>query len=159
MRNSGVSFGELLWEPWEHSRVGNTPRRGASAVRVGYRAANGELVDTSLDRVVLDELVGSRPVREFRWYRGRRYYSGWYWSSTMQRLVAYESRLEMARVMLADFDRRVIAIASQPFRLIGADGRRIRRHVPDILLIDVDGGVTVVDVKDPGIFESMFRHR
>jgi hypothetical protein len=106
-------------------------------------------VDTSLDRVMLDELAGGRPVREFRWYRGQKHYSGWYWSSTMRRLVAYESRLEMARVMLADFDCRVTAIASQPFRLIGADGQRIRRHVPDILLVDVDGGVTVVDVKDP----------
>ena len=51
--------------------------------------------------------------------------------------------------MLADFAPDVIAIAAQPFRLIGADGDRIRRHVPDILLVDADGGVTVVDVKAP----------
>src|SRR5262249_10556268 len=47
------------------------------------------------------------------------------------------------------FDPEVIAIAAQPFRLIGADGARIRRHVPDILLVDADGGVTIVDVKAP----------
>jgi hypothetical protein len=51
--------------------------------------------------------------------------------------------------MLADFAPDVIAIAAQPFRLIGADGERIRRHVPDVLLVDVNGGVIVVDVKAP----------
>jgi hypothetical protein len=34
-------------------------------------------------------------------------------------LVAYESRLELARVMLADQDRDVVAIAAQPFQLAG----------------------------------------
>lgn len=116
--------------------VGNRPRRGASAIRLEYRAANGDAIDTFLDRVVLDELVDSKPVREFRWYQGRKHYSGWYWSSTMERLVVYESRLELARIMLADFAPEIIAIAAQPFRMIGADGQRIRRHVPDILLVD-----------------------
>jgi Phage integrase family len=64
---------------------------------------------------------------------GRKHYSGWYWSSTTDGLVVYESRLELARIMLADFAPEVIAIEAQPFRLIGADGHRIRSHVPDIL--------------------------
>jgi hypothetical protein len=124
-------------------------KKGAAAVRVQYRQAAGQVVDTTLDHAVLGELAGSAPVREFRWYRGQPHYSGWYWSSTMQGLVAYESRLELARIMLADFDPQVTAIAGQPFRLIGADGTRIRRHVPDILLLTADGGATVVDVKSP----------
>jgi hypothetical protein len=33
----------------------------------------------------------------------------------MGQLVAYESRLELARLILADFDPRVLAIAAQPF--------------------------------------------
>jgi hypothetical protein len=114
---------------------------------VRYRRADGEFVDTTLDRVVVDEVAGGLPVREFRWHKGMRHYSGWYWSSTVGRLVAYESRLELARIMLADFDRGVVAVAAQPFQLVGADGGRIRRHVPDVLLVDRDGGVTVVDVK------------
>jgi hypothetical protein len=118
-------------------------------VKVQYRATRGELVEATLDGVVLDDLASSVPVREFRSYRGRKHYSGWYWSSTTDGLVVYESRLELARLMLADFAPDVIAIAAQPFRLIGADGERIRRHVPDILLVDVNGGVTVVDVKAP----------
>jgi len=106
-------------------------------------------VDTTLDQAVLAELAGSLPVREFRWHKGQRHYSGWYWSSTMNGLVVYESRLELARIMLADFDLNVTAIAGQPFRLIGTDGTRIRRHVPDILLMTADGGAVVVDVKSP----------
>jgi len=62
-------------------------------------------------------------------------------------LVAYESRLELARVMLADYDRNVVAIAAQPFQLTGSNGRRLRRHVPDFLLMSPAGEVTVVDVK------------
>jgi hypothetical protein len=65
-------------------------RRGAATVRVQCRSSNGEAADTTLDRVTLDELVGGLPVREFRWYRGRKHYSGWYWSSTTGRLAAYE---------------------------------------------------------------------
>jgi hypothetical protein len=85
-------------------------------------------------------------VREFGWHEGRRHYPGWYWCATGQRLVVYESRLELARIMLADFDPAVTAVAAQPFRLTGRDGSRVRRHVPDVLLAGADGGVTVVDV-------------
>jgi hypothetical protein len=116
---------------------------------VKYRRVDGEFVDTTLDRVVVDELAGGLPVREFRWYKGRRHYSGWYWSATVERLVAYESRLELARIMLADHDREVVAIAAQPFQVIGQCAGRVRRHVPDLLLVGRDGGVRVVDVKAP----------
>jgi hypothetical protein len=119
----------------------------AGDVQLRYRRADGEFADTTLERAVVDDLVAGLPVREFRWYRGRRHYSGWYWSSTTGRLVAYESRLELARVMLADQDRDVVAIAAQPFQLTGLDGGRIRRHVPDFLLVNGAGAVTVVDVK------------
>ena len=75
-------------------------RRGAAAVSIQYRAGSGEAIDTTLDRVKLDELTKGLPVREFRWYRGRMHYSGWYWSSITNGLVVYESRLELARIWL-----------------------------------------------------------
>ena len=105
-------------------------------------------------------MLAGLPVREFRSYKGRLHYSGWYWSSTLARLVVYESRLELARIMLADFDPSVTGIAAQPFLLTGPDQGRTRRHVPDLLLMSADGGVTVVDVKaasrmgDPGVREQ-----
>lgn len=39
-------------------------------------------------------------------------------------MVVYESRLELARIMLADFDPIVVAIAAQPLQLNGSDGSR-----------------------------------
>jgi len=58
----------------------------AGCVQLRYRRADGEFTDTTLERVVVDDLLAGFPVREFRWYKGRRHYSGWYWSSTMGRL-------------------------------------------------------------------------
>lgn len=123
----------------------STTRGGKVSVR--YRQADGQFVETDLDRLVVGEVAGGLPVRDFRWYKGRRHYSGWYHAATVGRLVAYESRLELARILLADFDRNVVEIAAQPFHLAGPDGDRIRRHVPDLLLVHDDGLVTVVDVK------------
>jgi hypothetical protein len=123
--------------------------QGAGFVRVRYRSGTGDVVDTTLDRVDVGEVVAGLPVREFRWVKGQRHYSGWYWSATTGGLVVYESRLEMARIMLADFCPDVVGIAAQPMQLVGTDGDRTRRHVPDLLLVHADGGVTVVDVKSP----------
>jgi hypothetical protein len=119
----------------------------AGAVQVKYRRADGAFVETTLNRLAVEDVVRGRPVREFRWYKGRCHYSGWYFSSTIDGLVAYESRLELARILLADHDRAVVGIAAQPLQLVGWDRSRLRRHVPDLLLVDADGGITVVDVK------------
>ena len=62
-------------------------------------------------------------------------------------LVGYESLLERDRLMLADFDRDVVAVASQPFGVSGRDADVLRRHVPDYLLLRRDGSADVVDVK------------
>lgn len=128
--------------------VGRATTSGRT-VQVRYRRADGEPVETELDRLVVSEVLAGRPVREFRWYRGQRHYSGWYHAATVGGLVAYESRLELARILLADFDRNVVGLAAQPFQLTGPDGDRIRRHVPDLLLVHADGLVAVVDVKAP----------
>ena len=60
--------------------------------------------------------------------------------------MVYESRLELARLLLADFDPQVAAIAAQPF-CDGAVGRPERRHAPDFLLIGRTARVRVVNVK------------
>ncbi len=45
------------------------------------------------------------PWRTTRSARGQVHYPGWYWSATTGSHVIYESRLELARLLLADFDR------------------------------------------------------
>jgi hypothetical protein len=118
-----------------------------SEVAVRFRGGDGEFVDTTLRRLPVEDVLAGRPVREFRSWKGRRHYSGWYWSCTTGAHVVYESRLELARILLADQDLGVVGIAAQPFLLEGVDGCRVRRHVPDLLLAHVDGALTVVDVK------------
>ncbi|MEU4359640.1 TnsA-like heteromeric transposase endonuclease subunit [Streptomyces virginiae] len=129
--------------------AGDADATDCRTVRVTYRRANGRLVEAPLDRIPVDEVAGGLPVREFRWYRGRKHYSGWYHASTTGRMVAYESRLELARILIADFAGDIAQIAAQPFQLVGSDGTRVRRHVPDLFLVHADGLVTVVDVKAP----------
>jgi hypothetical protein len=147
-------------------QVGSVSRAGGGSVRdeqdvvVRYRRSDGRFTDTSLQRLPVEDVLAGLPVREFRSYRGQRHYSGWYWSATTGGHVVYESRLELARILLADRDPDVVAIAAQPFLLEGSDGERMRRHVPDVLLGHADGAVTVVDVKaaarvaDPAVVEQ-----
>lgn len=126
----------------------------AGHVGVRYRGDDGELVDTTLDRVDLTSVLEGGPVRRFRSHKGQRHYSGWYWSSTMGRHLVYESRLELSRLLLADFDPTVWGIAAQPFQWTGPDGGRVRAHVPDLLLVGAGGAVVVVDVKRPDLIEE-----
>jgi hypothetical protein len=61
--------------------------------------------------------------------------------------VVYESRLELARLLLADFDRLVTAIWAQPCRLVATVDGKQRHHVPDFLFASPTGEVTVLNVK------------
>jgi TnsA endonuclease-like protein len=129
--------------------------------QVSVRDTAGGVSTCALAVVDAGTLAAGRPWRVFRWRQGQAHYSGWYWCATTGGHVVYESRLELARLMLADFDRRVVAIAAQPFLVTADHGNRRRRHVPDFLLIDVDGLVTVVNVKpseqlaDPKVAEAL----
>ncbi|MFD3483479.1 TnsA-like heteromeric transposase endonuclease subunit [Streptomyces sp. NPDC058665] len=93
------------------------------------------------------ELLGAAvPWRTFRWHKGQRHYSGTYWSATVDGHVIYESRLELGRLLFADFDPGVRHIVAQPFLLKVVLGGKVRKHIPDYLLLAEQGPV-VVDVK------------
>ena len=98
-------------------------------------------------------LTAAMPWRTFRWYRGQKHYSGIYWSSTESSHVIYESRLELSRLLYADHDAAVHRIVAQPFLLKAVVGGRLRRHVPDFLLVD-DQGPVVVDVKPAALLDN-----
>lgn len=116
-------------------------------VRLSFRDPADAVHETELVMARVTDLVAGRPWRVFRWHRDQAHYSGWYWSATMGGHVVYESRLELARLLLADFDPRVVSIAAQPFLVSGCFEGRVRRHVPDFLVVDRDGLVSVVNVK------------
>ena len=106
------------------------------------------MVDGSTREMPLADLsaavvLSTVPWRSVRSHRGQRHLPGWYWSATTGGYVLYESRLELARLLLGDFDSDVVGIAAQPLLVRDAD----RRHVPDFLLARADGSVLVVNVK------------
>lgn len=119
----------------------------AGDARVSFRDAAGRESAADLAVISAGVLAAGRPWRVFRWRQGQAHYSGWYWSATTGGHVVYESRLELARLLLADFDPAAAVIAAQPFLVTAPSGGRTRRHVPDFLVIDRDGGVCVVNVK------------
>lgn len=114
---------------------------------LGIRLRSGRVLEDLEWAGVSPEWFGrSVPWRAFRWHQGQRHYSGFYWSSTMHDHVIYESRLELSRLLYADFDPAVRAIFAQPFLLSAQVEGRSRRHVPDFLLL-TDAVPVVVDVK------------
>jgi hypothetical protein len=128
---------------------------------VSVRSEDGTQIDGPLAALRAEQVLGGKPWRIFRNRHGQRHFSGFYWSATTGGFVVYESRLELARLLLADFDPAVVGIAAQPFRLQDRVGGQTRRHVPDFLLKNSDHSVTVVNVKpalrlaDPKITEAL----
>ncbi|WP_367539585.1 TnsA-like heteromeric transposase endonuclease subunit [Streptomyces globisporus] len=117
------------------------------AATVSMRRRNGQVVE---DRFWATEparsLASTMPWRTFRWHKGQKHYSGTYWSATMRDHVIYESRLELTRLLFADFDPAVRGIVAQPFLLKAVLEAKVRRHIPDYLLLTGQVPV-VVDVK------------
>jgi hypothetical protein len=147
----------------DHVRGGQdadgTRSRGPS---VSLRLRDGKTVpDRPLRQVTSAQVISAAPWRMTRSARGQTHYPGFYWSATAGGHVIYESRLELACLLLADFDPDVVAIAAQPFLLRAAVGGRVRRHVPDFLLVRANRTVQVVNVKpaarlaDPGVAEAL----
>jgi hypothetical protein len=118
----------------------------AELATVSFRTESGVVEDKPWAGVDSSALSGTVPWRKFRWHKGQRHYSGAYWSATMRGHVVYESRLELSRLIFADFDQAVDRILAQPFLLkVKVDGK-VRKHVPDYFLA-TECGPVVVDVK------------
>ncbi|MFJ5224264.1 TnsA-like heteromeric transposase endonuclease subunit [Streptomyces sp. NPDC088400] len=119
----------------------------AAPVRLSVRRGDEAVVeDLEWSSVPLGLLREARPWRTFRWFQGQQHYSGTYWSATVGDHVIYESRLELGRLLFADFAREVRHIVAQPFLLKADVDGKLRKHIPDYLLLTDDGPV-VVDVK------------
>jgi hypothetical protein len=128
---------------------------------VSLRLPDGTASERPLRQVTADHVIRAAPWRMTRSARGQAHYPGYYWSATASGHVIYESRLELARLLLADFDPGVAAIAAQPFLLRAPADGRVRRHVPDFLLLLADQTVQAVNVKpaarlaDPAVAEAL----
>jgi hypothetical protein len=117
---------------------------------VSLRMADGSEVRRPLRDVRARQVVEAVPWRGPRSARGQAHYPGYYWSSTTSSRVIYESRLELARLLIADFDLAVVAIAAQPFWLRARADGRVRRHVPGFFLLRAGQSAVVINVKPAG---------
>jgi hypothetical protein len=108
----------------------------------------GEVAERARQWCAVDaaDLSSALPWRTFLWYKGQNHHSGAWWTATEQDLVIYESRLELARLLYADFDISVHHMVAQPFLLSATVIGVGRKHIPDYLLFTHTGPV-VVDVK------------
>lgn len=119
----------------------------AGSVQLSVRLADRGLEeDLQWATIPLDLLRNAQPWRTFRWYKGQKHYSGTYWSATVGDHVIYESRLELGRLLFADFAPEVRHVVAQPFLIKAEVQGKLRRHIPDYLLFTDDGPV-IVDVK------------
>ena len=96
---------------------------------------NGDEVDVPLGAVSPAFMADTRPIRTFRWFNGQRHYPGTYWSATEAAHVIYESRLELSKLLLADFDPSIERIFVQPLTIHAWIDDRRRLHTPDYLLV------------------------
>lgn len=116
------------------------------AVTVSVRHRDGEVAaDQAWVGTSAGLLASAAPWRTFRWYRGQKGYAGTYWAATTQDHLIYEW-LELAWLLLADFDPSVHGIVAQPFLLKAVvDGQvnRVTQRITDLgidsLFLRVDG--------------------
>ncbi|MFE4337204.1 TnsA-like heteromeric transposase endonuclease subunit [Streptomyces sp. NPDC056831] len=119
----------------------------ASSATLRIRHVDGSAsADCAFGEASPSNLFDASPWRTFRWHLGQKHYSGSFWSATEQKLVIYESRLELARLLFADFDPDVSRIVAQPFLMTAYVDGAARKHIPDFLLRTAAGPL-VVDVK------------
>lgn len=137
------------------------PSRDSDSVELSLRYADdGEIVHVPPWMLTPSLMADTQPFRKFRAYKGQRHYSGTYWSSTESGHVIYESRLELSRLLVADFDPTVDRIYGQPLMIRARIDERARRHVPDYLLV-CGTDLTFVAVKprdrlrDPKVAETL----
>jgi hypothetical protein len=120
---------------------------GCERFTVEYVGAEGVSTAQPLKGSAVARFEDAPAVRSFRFSKGMTSFAGWWWFASTGEHVGYESWLERDHLMLMDFDRAVVAVASQPFWLCWHDGRRRRRHAPDFFARCSDGTGVVVDVR------------
>lgn len=126
---------------------------------VSVRLGGAEVTTTTWSELSPELVETACPWRTVRHAHGHSHHPGWAWSERAGRHVMFESRLELARLIEAEFDLSVRNIKEQPFLLtIRTESGRLRRHIPDFLLLHLDRPPLLVNVKPPG-WESNDRVR
>lgn len=86
-------------------------------------------------------------VRKIPSYRRQNSLPNEYYSSQLCQLIACESRLEMTILLDIEFKKKILKIISQPIKLHYLHSIKESSHIPDFLVIYVNGTHELIDVK------------
>lgn len=117
--------------------------------RFEYVTPNGSARVVHLEAARSVPFEMGAPARAIPSRPGQRHTPGWYSFTTTGVSIAYESDLERRWLTMLDFDPEVVAVLSQPFRILGPVIDGWLDHVPDFFARLSDGSGCVVDVKHP----------
>ena len=101
----------------ESASVGDVGSLAPHASVAYRRGADAQEIERPLVRSKRRRVVGCDSLADVPLVQRAETLFGTYWCATERGHVIYESRLELARLMFADFDRRVKHIVAQPFLL------------------------------------------
>src|SRR5690625_3083656 len=117
-------------------------------VAITYIDADGVRHEgASLKSVARVNFAGAKPVRDPKSHRNKSNRSGFYWFSQINKMIKYESHLEMLNLIVMDFEQAVCDVVPQPVVTEVSGNKKRWRHVPDFLLVYHDGGHGLIDVK------------
>jgi hypothetical protein len=114
---------------------------------LAYRPDASTHSTVGVDEAVHIAFETCHPIRTFSSHATQKHTPGLFWSATTGTHIPYESHLERAWLLEADYDRNVVGISTQPFTIDHLEADKCWRHTPDIFLRHVDGTGHVRDVK------------
>jgi hypothetical protein len=100
-----------------------------------------------LSRANVVDFADLRSARKIVTHKHQKHLPGYYWFSSIDTLVPYESRLEMFTLMDLDFSGQVVRVLAQPLIFHFRQRSRTVRHVPDFLICRSGGALSLIDVK------------
>jgi hypothetical protein len=111
---------------------------------VSYRLSTDRLCkERPLEELLTHKIPDLMEFRRTWTTRKQTHTPGFFWFSTLNQHVYYESHLEKRTLLILDFHGKVQAILDQPFA-IHFDGKA---HVPDYLVQYANGQTSILDVK------------
>ncbi len=127
------------------TRKGSTTPYARATARVYWRDQLGVDHSSVPGKALLnDEIYLAQQARTGNRYPKKRNYQGLHWFSNTQMHVWYESLFERHALLWLDFTCDIVAISTQPMRMVFEDGTE---HYPDFIALHADHRQTVYDVK------------
>ena len=97
------------------------------------------------------------PVRKIPNYRGRRHTIGKYPSVKLNRMVAFESQIELDFIITLEYEKGVIWFEEQPVVIDFQSGGKTHHYTPDLLY--TDGGRHILADCKPAKFAALDENR